>query len=368
MLTHHSNADYNVAASEAATAARTRMEAQINDGQKKAAQVIEYVQANVPEDRVVLGKKLAFHATEKGIALDIPEKDIITQTLHRNALGQAASRVDLPIGFVNDLLDRGEWGRELAARNFNELFGHLNGDRFLLRSVAGQVRGFLSNSYRRLDARPILDNFLGGVMKFGAVPVAGTVTETKISIKVVLPMIFEPIPNEVMLFGAEYENSDFGNGALTMNTFVDRLWCTNFARSESLLRQIHLGARLGEDMAFSQRTYILDTKTMASAVGDMVNNALSPKSVNDYLALVQAANEKKVDGREVAEFMKKRLTKGEAEAASNAFNGADVEQLPAGNTAWRMSNALSFIAKSAEPERALELQRIAGEVLGKKAA
>lgn len=367
MLTHHSNLDYAVAATEAATAARTKMDIQIKNGQAKAEQVINHVQTHTPTDRVVLGKKLGFRATENGIGLDLPLEDVITETMHRNALGQAASRVDLPIGYVNDLLSRGEWGRELAAKNFSDLFGHLNGDRFLLRSVDGQVRGFLSDHYRRLDARPILDSFLGGVMKFGATPVDGMVTETKVSVKVVLPYIFEPIPNEVMLVGAEYENSDFGNGALTMNTFVDRLWCTNFARSESLLRQIHLGARLGENIAFSQRTYNLDTRTMASAISDMVEQALSPKSVNDYMALVKAANEKKIEGNQVTEFMKKNLNKAEAQAATEAFNGADVEQLPAGNSVWRMSNALSFIAKNAEPERAQELQRLAGAVLGKAA-
>jgi hypothetical protein len=367
MLTHHSQLDYAVAATEAAARARGRMEEQIADGQAKAEKVINYVQTNVPTDRVVTGKKLVFEPTAAGVAVRIPAEEIISETLHRNALNQAASRVDLPTKYVGDLLERGEWGRELAARNLNELFAHLNGDRFLLRSVDSQVRGFLSDRYRRLDARPILDSFLGEVMKFGAVPVEGAVTETKISLKVVLPMIFEPIPNEVMLFGAEYENSDFGNGALVMNTFVDRLWCTNFARSESLLRQIHLGARLGESVAFSQRTYQLDTRTMASAIGDMVGGALGPNSVNSYLAMVKRANEEKVEGSQVAEWMKKRLTKGEAEDATKAFNSADVEMLPAGNTKWRMSNALSFIAKTAEPERALELQKYAGEALGKAA-
>jgi len=367
MLTHHSQLDYAVAATEAANRARGHMEKQIEDGQAKAEKVIEYVQTNVPTDRVALGKKLAFLASDKGISLSLPTEGEIIEPMHRNALNQAASRVDLPTKYVGDLLERGEWGRELAARNMNELFQHLNGDRFLLRSVAGQVRGFLSDRYRRLDARPILDSFLGEVQKYGAVPVEGAVTETKISLKVVLPMIFEPIPNEVMLFGAEYENSDFGNGALVMNTFVDRLWCTNFARGESLLRQIHLGARLGESVTFSQRTYQLDTRTMASAIGDMVGSALGPNSVNGYLALVKKANEEKVDGHAVTEWMKKRLTKGEVEAASEAFNSPDVEMLPAGNTKWRMSNALSFIAKKAEPERALELQRFAGEALGKAA-
>lgn len=365
MLTHHSEKDYTVAASEAATAARSRMDAQIKDGQAKAEQVIEYVQTNTPTDRVVAGKKLSFKASEAGISLIIPEQTEIIAPLHKNALGQAAERVNLPVRYVNDLLERGAWGRELAAANFRELFSHLNGDRYLLRAVNGQVRGFLSDHYRRLDARPIMDGFLGAVMKFGAVPVAGTVTDTKVSLKVVLPYIFEPIPNEVMLFGAEYENSDFGNGALSMNTFVDRLWCTNFARSESLLRQIHLGGKLPENVVFSQRTYLLDTKTMASAITDMAQSALAPAAVNNYLELVKKANSEKVEGHAVTEWMKKRLTAGEVQQATEAFNSADVEMLPAGQNKWRMSNALSFIAKKAEPERALQLERFAGEVLGK---
>jgi hypothetical protein len=365
MLTHHSEQDYAVAASQAATAARSKMDAQINDGRAKAEKVIEYVQDNVPTDRVVQGKKLGFAASENGVNLIIPDKVQILEPLHKNALGQAAERVALPVRYVNELLGRGDWGRELAAANFRELFSHLNGDRFLLRSVGGQVRGFLSDHYRRLDARPIMDNFLGAVMKFGAVPVQGTVTETKVSLKVVLPYIFEPIPNEVMLFGAEYENSDFGNGALSINTFVDRLWCTNFARSESLLRQIHLGGKLPENVIFSQRTYQLDTKTMASAIQDMASQALAPAAVNNYLQLVQKANEEKVSGSQVTEWMKKRLTAGEVQQATEAFNSPDVEMLPAGQSKWRMSNALSFIAKQAEPERALQLERFAGEVLGK---
>jgi hypothetical protein len=366
MLTHHSQLDYAVAATEAAASAKGKMEAQIETGRKKAEEVIAMVQDSVPTDRVVRGKGLQFVSNGAG-KLTVNLGDVADETMHRNALGQAASRVDIPLAYLDRLMEKEVWGPALAAENLNQLFRHLNGERFLLRSVNGQVRGFLSDAYRRLDARPILDEFLAGVMKHGAVPVDGAATDTKVSLKVVLPMVFEPIPNEVMLFGAEYVNSDFGNGALTVNTFIDRLWCTNFARSESLLRQIHLGARLGENVAFSQRTYQLDTRTMASAVSDMSQQALSPKSVNEYLALVKSANEQKVEGREVSEFLKKNLTKGEAQAASDAFNGADVEQLPAGNTRWRMSNALSFIAKSAEPERALELQRLAGMALGKAA-
>lgn len=373
MLTHHSNLDYAVAASEAAASARTKMDEQINRGQQQAAGVIEHVQTCVPEDAIVVGRKVKFQSSEKGVELLLPREPKISidpvQTLHMNARNQAAGRVGLPTAYVNDLLSRNEqWARELVAENFNKLFeNEVGNDRFLLRSVKGEVRGFLSDRYRRLDARPILDAFLGGIMRYGAVPVDGKVTETKVSLKAVLPFIFEPIPNEVMLIGAEYENSDFGNGAVVVNTFVDRLWCTNFARSESLLRKVHLGARLDENVLFSRKTYELDTKAMASAIGDMAEQALSPQSINDYLALVKAANEAKVEGRQVTEWMKSKLTKSELQQATEAFNSPEIEMLPAGMTKWRMSNAISFIAQKAEPERALQLQRVAGEALGKAA-
>lgn len=368
MLVHHSNLDYVVAATEAANAAKDAMNKQIANGAAKQSTIINSVLNTVPTDRVIKGTALKFVPATDNILVRLPLDEVIDETMHRNALNQAAARVNIPTKFVNELIERGDWGTELAAENLNKLFAHLNGDRFLLRSVNGQVRGFLSDSYRRLDARPILDAFLGSVINFGAQTVDGFVSDTKVSIKVVLPYVFEPIPNEPMLIGAEYENSDFGNGAVTVNTFVDRLWCTNFARSESLLRKIHLGARLAEGTIFSERTYQLDTQTMASAVGDMVKQALAPESVNNYVGLVKAANEKKVEGLAVAEYLKKNLTKVEAEEATKAFNSADVEQLPAGNTVWRFSNALSFLAKqAATPERTQELQRMAGEVLQKAA-
>lgn len=369
MLTHHSSLDYAVAATEAAAKAKDAMDAQIRAGQAKAEQVILTVQNSVPTDRIARGSRLDFATSidGKGINVKIPTLDgIVEETMHRNALQQAASRVDMPLAYINSLVEHGEWGRELAVNNLRQLFGHLNGDKFLLRSVNGQVRGFLSDAYRRMDARPIMDAFIGAVQKYGAVPVDGTVTDTKVDLKVVLPYVFEPVPNEPMLIGARYGNSDFGNGLLQIALFVLRLWCTNMAVGESLLKKVHLGARIAENVAFSQRTYDLDTQTAASAVADIAEKGLGPEAVNQYVGLIKAANEQKVTGHQVGEFMAKNLTRAEAKEATEAFNSADIEQLPAGNTKWRMSNALSFLAKNAEPERRLELQRLAGSVLETK--
>ena len=62
MLTHHSAADYNVAASEAAKEARGKFEAEIERGKTRALAVINQVETQVPQDRIVRGSALKFHA------------------------------------------------------------------------------------------------------------------------------------------------------------------------------------------------------------------------------------------------------------------------------------------------------------------
>jgi hypothetical protein len=369
MLMHHNGQDYNVAASAAATDARKRFDAEIERGKTRALAVIEQVNRDVPQDRVVVGKKLTFHADANGVKVEFPDHDHTVQGFHRHAIGQAATRAEIPLAYIDKLMTKGAWGHELVAENLNTLYHNSNGAKYLARSVQGEVRGFLSDSYRRLDSRPILDAFIGGVRKFGAVPVDGYALDTKVAVKVVLPMVFEPVDNEVMIFGAAFENSDFGNGAISVRTFVERLWCTNRAISNEDLRKIHIGGRLSEDLQLSQRTYDLDTQTMASAVQDITQHTLSAGNVNRFLEAIKVANEQKIKIRSMKDFLAKNLNKTEAGAVIEAFNSPDIEMLPAGNTAWRMSNAISWIAntKIEDEERKLEVMKVAGALLNPEA-
>lgn len=365
MLYHHADQDYNVAASEAATEARAKFEKEIEAGKARAAQVIHQVQDQVPVDRIVQGSKLNFVANDNGTDIEIILPDGQSEGFHKNALGQAAGRADIPMAYVERLKSKGEWGTALLAHNLNEIFHRGNGTKYLTRSVDGQMRGFLSDSYRRMDSRPIIDQFIGAVMKLGAVPLDGYAMETKIALKAVLPLVFEPVPNEVMIYGVVLENSDFGNGALSLRTFVERLWCTNRAIATEDLRKVHLGARLSENLQLSQRTYELDTQTVASAVSDIVGQNLAADSVNEYMGLIQKANDQGLDALKAKDFLKKNLLKGEAEAVIEAYNSPEVVMLPAGNTTWRMSNAISWIAntKVEDEERKLHVMKVAGQIL-----
>ena len=56
------------------------------------------------------------------------------------------------------------------------------------------------------------------------------------------------------------------------------------------------------------------------------------------------------------------------EAVVDAFNSPEVEMLPPGNTTWRMSNAISWIAntKVEDEGRTLEVMKVAGAILDGK--
>ncbi len=92
-----------------------------------------------------------------------------------------------------------------------------------------EVRGFLSDSYRRIDSHPVVEAFATAVQEKGALPHEGCVTDTKIAIQLIMPEFYEQVPGEVVAFGLSQENSDFGNGALTLRAYLLRIWCTNVA-------------------------------------------------------------------------------------------------------------------------------------------
>lgn len=366
-LFHHDARNYEVAASEAAERARAQLEKLIAKGQDGAMSVINKIISEVPEDKVAKGPALAFHGDKSGLSIRVGTDT--ARSIHRNALAQLAERgpVSLPAKMVAELQGMGEWGNALLARNLEEIYAHSE-EKYLTRSYNGQLRGFLSNKFRRLDSRPIINAACDAFEKIGARPVEGYATDTKIALKAVLPMVFEPVKNEVLALGVIWQNSDYGNGAHSLRAFMLRLWCTNFAITEECLREVHLGGRLGEDDIFSDRTYELDTKRSASAIKDVIEATLAPPKVKLILDNIKAADSEKIDPKNMSAYLKKQLGAGDAKAVIEAFNSPDVENLPPGNSKWRLSNAISWIAgKQTDGEKKLELMMAAGDVL-KRAA
>jgi hypothetical protein len=160
------------------------------------------------------------------------------------------------------------------------------------------------------------------------------------------------------------ENSDFGNGALSVRAYLLRIWCSNLAITQGEVQQVHLGRRLDDSMLYSQRTYELDAEMTVSALKDVIDGQLSAEALRKRMDAVREAHKQAVDIGSARDFLRKALLKTEAEAVVEAYNSPDTENLPAGSSKWRLSNAISWIAgKTEESERKLELMKLAGEVL-----
>jgi hypothetical protein len=369
MLMHHDeHRSYEEAASTAAVSARHKLQTVIETGRRRAGAVIERVMHEQLQDRLVRGEAMTFEPNSTGLVLRVGDDQ---QHLHRHALTQVASRVGLPGSYVQYLQapEHQPWGAHLAATNLNTLIAETVGDqRFLLRSVGNEVRGFLSDRYRRLDSRLIVDSFARACGEAGALPFEGYATDTRIAIKAILPQILEPIRFELMSVGVVLETSDFGQSALAVRIFALRLACTNCLITDTSIRQVHLGGRLADDIAWSDETQTLDTRRMASAVRDVVRGQLAPASIEKLQDSIRQANDEKIEPKHALLELRRTLTKAEAEAAVAKFNSPDVELLPPGNTSWRLSNAVSWLAGQTEDtERKLDLMKAAGTLLSKAA-
>ena len=174
-------------------------------------------------------------------------------SLHDNAVGQLAERFGVPSRYLRTLAAGEQWQRDLATNILNEHSGWTQRSRVLVRAVGTQVRAVLSDSYRRLDSVQILTAFVEEASRQGAVISDAYMNDTKVWAETILP---QPISvptaknGEVIIFiGARFSTSDYGNGSVDMRTFMLNGACLNGMVRESVMKQVHLGAKKSERRA-----------------------------------------------------------------------------------------------------------------------
>jgi hypothetical protein len=348
--------------------ATSRLNRYITEGQARAVALQSKIATSIPVDYIAPAGKIWFSSTAQGgegIGMMLQGQST-EHRIHRHAMGQIASQVKMPMAYVDHLLGSGEWGRDLLVRNLRDGISKGNqGARFLVRETQGEVRALLSNRYRRIDSRPILDALIGEAQKAGAIVVDGIGSDIRVEMKFIVPRVLEPAPGEFMVFGFAWGTSDYGHGSNWIRAFANRLACFNGMTMEQNLRQIHLGRAMTEDnFEFSQRTMELDTRTAISATRDVARMLLSDVKIAATADIITRASKEGINPAATLASLKKRVSKGDSEAIAQAFNSPDVVELPPGNTMWRFSNAISLVARDAtDAENKLDLERLAGDVL-----
>lgn len=293
-------------------------------------------------------------------------------SLHDNAIGQLAERMGVPKRYLKDLAGGEPWARQLAATVLNEHSGWTQRSRVLIRAVGAQVRGVLSDSYRRLNSVEILTAFVQEAAGQGAVIADAYMNDTRIWAETILPQpIVVPTAKngDVVIFaGARFSTSDYGDGAVDMRAFLLNGACLNGMVRESVMRQVHLGSKLPDNLAISQHTYELDTATTVSAVKDLTRGLFSRETLERKAFEIQGASEIEVD----AEREIKRLTK---DGGLLKQEGQEVERLLMKNdpedgvqgamTLWKLTQAITAHARELSPERSRELHEISGALMNR---
>lgn len=306
---------------------------------------------------------------DEGLIMNMPDGRF---TLHANAIGQLADRMGIPQKYLKTLAGGAEWQIALAATMLNEHSGWIERSRVLVRTVGTQVRGVLSDSYRRLNSVEILTAFIEEASEQGAVISDAYMNDTKVWAETILPQpIVVPTAKngDVVIFaGARFSTSDYGDGAVDMRSFLLNGACLNGMVRESVMKQVHLGSKLPDNLRLSQQTYELDTKTTVSAVRDLTSGLFSRDTLMQKAYEIQGASEIDVDlnhelNRLTANGSLSKAESGEVQKILMNNNPDDGVQGAA--TLWKLTQAITAHARTLTPERSRDLHEISGALMNR---
>lgn len=348
-----------------AVGVRATMERLVNEG-KIAQDYIAPIGVNL---KINDHSPVITFSANGSLRMDMPDGQF---TLHDNAIGQLADRMGIPQRYLRGLASGEPWAKQLAATLLNEHSGWTQRSRVLVRTVGKQVRGVLSDSYRRLNSVEILTAFVQEAADQGAVISDAYMNDTKIWAETILPTPLT-VPtakngNVVIFAGARFSTSDYGDGAVDMRAFLLNGACLNGMVRESVMKQVHLGSKLPDNLQLSQQTYELDTKTTVSAVRDLTKGLFSKDNLMKKAIEIQGASEMEVD----FEHELKRLTrdggllKQEGKEVEKILMRNDPEDgVQGGATLWKLTQAITAHARELSPERSRELHELSGQLLNR---
>ena len=306
---------------------------------------------------------------EGSLTMNMPDGQF---SLHANAIGQLADRMGIPQRYLRTLAGGAEWQIALAATMLNEHSGWTQRSRVLVRTVGTQVRGVLSDSYRRLNSVEILTAFVQEAAQQGAVISDAYMNDTKVWAETILPqpLVIPTAKNgDVVIFaGARFSTSDYGDGTVDMRSFLLNGACLNGMVRESVMKQVHLGSKLPDNLRLSQETYALDTKTTVSAVKDLTSGLFSKDTLMQKAYEIQGASEMEVDLNHELNRLTSNgsLLKSEGSEVQKILMRNDPEDgVQGGATLWKLTQAITAHARELTPERSRELHEISGQLMNR---
>jgi len=297
--------------------------------------------------------------------LDVPGNGFYAITDHAHS--QISQRIGIPKRYYDRMLTTAP---ELLKDNVRHWFDS-DPERRMIRTLDHNARAFLSDRYRRLDNEQVAAVALPAITSVSnAVLLSSHVTDRKLYLKTLFPdIVAEVTKDDVVRPGVIISNSEIGQGALDVQYFFYRDFCTNgcvFGKRDVFgMKRYHTGSVVAPASGyeiFSDDTQRKEDDLILSQVSDVVEAATSSdlfmKEVEHLRAA--AASEKMQNPVAGVEALGKvvGLSLAEQESALiNLLEGRDY-------TKWGALNAVTKIANTAESyDRASELEELGGAIL-----
>lgn len=152
-------------------------------------------------------------------------------------------------------------------------------ERRLFRTLEGNLRAFLSDRYQRIDNLDILKAINEPLQRLEAehgVQIVSTgLTDTHMYVKVTVPGVQAEIrTGDIVQAGFVIRNSETGHGSFSVEQMLYRLVCLNGMTVGEKMSRRHVGARIGSEDVFSDRTRRLDDRVVVSAARDLIEAAV----------------------------------------------------------------------------------------------
>jgi hypothetical protein len=219
--------------------------------------------------------------------------DLFTAGLTENGHDQLGALCGIPAKYYDAM--RKHPG--LLAHNVQHWL-NLSSDRRLIRSLDGNIRAILSDSYRRLDNFDLAQNILPMLNEVEAEVESCEITEKKLYIKAVTHKVQGEVRvGEVVSAGLIVKNSEVGHGSLSIEPLVFELKCTNgWIAERYAMRKYHVGrVQETEQIEFSNEALNAEDKAFWLKTRDLVKHALSEVTFRKIVETMRDATERRIE-------------------------------------------------------------------------
>ena len=304
-----------------------------------------------------------------GLSIGIGDKELAS--VLPTALSQLHSWAKVPHAYGKRMLD-------CAPEVYTEMMNHWldkgpdNGGtgRRMFRTLDGNLRAFLSDSYRPLDNFDLCQAVLPAIADFGCRITSCEVTDRRLYIKAVNEKVQADIKvGDAVQAGVVISNSEIGHGSLQIAPMIYRLVCSNgMISQDNKLRKYHVGSKAkGEGSVWEMledETKETTDKALWMQIRDVTRSALSEALFNQQVDKMREATQQLIsDPQKVPDVVEMTVKKYGLSEEDNRgvlghlISGGDLSR-------YGLLNAVTRYSQDVEDyDKATELEELGGKIL-----